>query len=319
MNTVIFGATGYLGSHVAEQLALSGQPGLCLVRAGADTAFLRSLGLPVAVVDFSSDAAIAAVIRPGDRVCNCIADTRMHASDAQRQVVEIDLTSRLYRAAQQAGAAVFVQLSTVQVYGFTRHTSVLDESSPTEGRYPYNRAAIAREQALLALYKPGGTRLVILRPSNTMGARDTSFLPNFLKSYRQGMFPVVNGGLAGYSCMDARDVGRAMLHAAGLPGEGIDLYVAKGYDMTWLALKAAMDKTTGRRTRLLDMPRALMMGVAWLCERLYPWGSNPPLVPFSVEVLCTTSILDDSKLRATGFRPLYGPEETLTACLPVGT
>ncbi|HEV8551248.1 MAG TPA: NAD-dependent epimerase/dehydratase family protein, partial [Polyangiaceae bacterium] len=43
MTTLVTGASGFLGSHVAERLARTGRPVRALVRGSSDTSFLRTL------------------------------------------------------------------------------------------------------------------------------------------------------------------------------------------------------------------------------------------------------------------------------------
>lgn len=315
MKTVVFGATGYLGSHVAEQLAQAGHEAVCVVRDTSDTAFLDTL--PVAVVreNFDDQRALSSHIPAGAAVINCVADTRMHVSDDARRVVETDLTSRLFCAAQDAGAKRFIQLSTVMIYGFDRPATAIDETYPVKPYYSYSRIAREREDALFNLQPDSGVELVILRPSNTLGKRDTSALPALLAGHEKGNFAVIGGGDWHYSCTDARDVGRAMVHLLAVPVSGPEIFLVAAYDTTWLAVKEALDTLLGRKTKLLNIPKGFAMALGWLMEKLYPYGKNPPLTRFSVEVLSTHTLFDDSKLRATGFEPRYSLEETLSDAL----
>src|SRR5690606_25354735 len=191
MKTIVFGATGYLGSHVAEQLALAGHHVVCVVRSGSNTGFLQTLPVTIVRTDFNQVAALAEPIEQDAVVLNCIADTRMHISDDERRKVECELTSRVFAAAQQAAARRFIQLSTVMAYGFERPRHAIDETFPVKPNYGYSRIAREREQTLLAQYEKGGkyekggTELVILRPSNTLGKRDSSALPALLASHEK--------------------------------------------------------------------------------------------------------------------------------------
>ena len=105
MDVVVFGATGYLGSHAAEQLMIAGHAVKCIVRPQSDTHFLQSIAADIHVVDFANGD-LSALIDEGSCVLNCTADTRMHLSDLQRSKVEIDLTTQIFKAAAGAGAGV---------------------------------------------------------------------------------------------------------------------------------------------------------------------------------------------------------------------
>src|SRR6185295_3142294 len=47
MRVLVTGASGFLGSHIAEQLKLAGHEPVALVRPTSDLAFLRELGIPL--------------------------------------------------------------------------------------------------------------------------------------------------------------------------------------------------------------------------------------------------------------------------------
>jgi len=305
VDVILFGGTGYFGSHAAEQLAAAGHNVTCLVREGADTDFLDSLKLSVRFVDFDDTGELLANMPEGAVVCNCIADTRKHVSRAERHKVEIALTTRLFRLAERRNAERFVQLSTVMVYGFDRPSIPIDESHQLKPKFLYNLVAAEREAALLEASRGSRTKLVILRPATTLGKRDTSCLPNFVKSNRQGVFPVVDGGQSRFSCIDARDAGRAIAHLLGVPVEQAEVYLVKGYDTDWLSLKACLDAALANPTKVLSIPKRVTLVVARLLEALYPYGKNPPMTRFDLEALSHDGLFDDAKIRLTGFVPRY--------------
>jgi hypothetical protein len=57
------------------------------------------------------------------------------------------------------------------------------------------------------------------------------------------------------------------------------------------------------------------MLIGRLLEAVYPYGRNPPLTRFSVEVLSTHTLFDDTKIRATGFQPRHNLMATLRDAL----
>jgi len=197
---IVFGATGYLGSHVAEQLVEAGQDVTCIVRQHADVRFLTALGVRIETVDFTRPQDLAALIPADANVFNCIADTRTHVRYHDKQATDVDLSVQLFTCSQHAGARRFIQLSTVMVYGFGLPATPVAEDDLTTPNHPdleyycYNRIAAERELRLLNQHqrqnRPTGTRqhrteLSILRPANALGKRDKAFLPNFNTSNRE--------------------------------------------------------------------------------------------------------------------------------------
>lgn len=315
MKVTIYGATGYLGSHVAEQCLLAGHEPCCVIREGSDSGFLQALGVRCERADFSDPHALSAPLEPGAMVVNCIADTRAHVALAERRRTEVALSTELLRLAQRAGTARFVQLSTVMVYGFERPAAAIDETFPACPGHGYNIAALEREASLRRQRRGGGTELVLLRPANALGRRDVAFLPHFLRCHRLGVFPAIGGGDWVFSAIDARDVGRAIAHLLDVPVDREATYLVRGYDLDWLALKAQLDALFGRKTRLLSLPRHVALGLGGLCEALYPYGWTPPITRFEAEVLSNDTLFDDARIRATGFAPRYGLRDSLRDAL----
>jgi dihydroflavonol-4-reductase len=312
MKIVILGATGFIGSHVAEQCALAGEEVTCLVRASSNTDFLKTLNVDIQETDFTG-ASLALLMKSADVVMNCIARPELHIDINDHRAVDVELTGKAFVAARSARVKRFIQLSTVQVYGFKRPPTAVNEDYPVLGQYAFNQVAIEREQYLQELAQGGETELVMLRPTNTVGARDPNFKA-IVDTQKQGFFPQFNRGVA-FSCIDTRDVGRAMLLLAQKATLNHDCYLVKGFDIEWLEVNELLGEITGKKAKMLYLPEMLMMPIAWLMEKLVPYGKNPPLIPFSVKVLATNTLFDDSRIREEGFEPKHEAKAMLSAYL----
>ncbi|NRB38328.1 MAG: NAD-dependent epimerase/dehydratase family protein [Pseudomonadales bacterium] len=311
MNIIVFGASGFLGSHIAEQLSLAGHQVTCLIRESSDAGFLNGLDVAVETVDFQHESALLDFLSRANMVCNCIADTRIHARYEDKAKTEITLTRHLFKLSQKAKVKRFLQLSTVMAVGFDRPAEAIDETYVLQPVYAYSRVAADREQALKDQYAEAETQLIILRPSNAAGKRDISFLPSFILTAKLRLFPAMLGGQCRFSCIDARDVGRAMVHLLTVEVSDPEVFFVKGYDISWLQLKGRLDKKLQVKTHVFNMPKTLFMCLARLLEFIYPYGAEPALTRFSVEVLSNHLLFDDHKIRQSGFEPKYQLSDTL--------
>ncbi len=70
---VVTGATGLLGSHIAEQLHAHGERVRALVRSTSDTTFLRQLGVELAVGDLNEPDSLRRALDGADVVYHCAA------------------------------------------------------------------------------------------------------------------------------------------------------------------------------------------------------------------------------------------------------
>lgn len=313
---ILFGATGFIGSHVAEQLVAAGELVTAVVREGSNTAFLESQNVEIIRINFHSAQSIIDAIRGHEVVFNCLANPQIHQSEANYRLVEVELTNQVFGAAVAAGANRFVQLSTVMVYGFDRPATAIDENFPCAPGYPFSQVALEREETLQAAAADKDIELVILRPANCIGERDTSFLPPYLALHRLGLFPVFGDGSAHFSCIDARDVGRAMAWLGRLESANGETYLAKGFDTSWLELKTALDDELKRQSRLLKTSTSVARFFARLMEAIIPYGRDPQLTSFAVDALTTDTLFSDDKIRQTGFNSQYSLTDALAAAIP---
>ncbi len=311
MKTVIFGASGFIGSHVAEQLHLAGHDVIAPLRAGSDRVFLDSVGVRVAQVDFADQSSIEAATSAADVVVNCTA--AVQASPRQARHVDVELTRQLVHAAAHAGAGRFVQLSTIVVYGFAPGICPADETTPCRPTHPISRLAVEREDTVRAAATAAGIDHVILRPVSTIGARDKdSFFSRLVRAHEANAFPMIDGGRSRFSCVDARDIGRAMAVLAGLPEAAGETYLLRGFELSWAQLKGLLDLYRGVVAKARNIPRPLALGVAATQEML---SRRPGLTRYAVEALCHDRIWDDTKLRSTGFVTAYDLHESTSAAL----
>lgn len=307
---IVFGGSGFIGSHVTEQLILAGHDVCVVVRSGSDTRFLQSISAKTQEIDFGCQQQITDVIVGHDIVYCCLANPKHHQSMEGLREVEVRLSAKILESAIAASAKRFMLLSTVMVYGFSRPARAIDESYPPKPTYTFNRVALEREETLKAIAGKNNIELVILRPSNTIGKRDFQMAQLF-SSYRQGFFPIFGREEILFSGIDTRDIGRAMVFLAGLAEASNQTYLVKGFDTSWLKLKTTLDKINGKNPKIIKLPVALLKVFGFLCEKLLPYSSEPQLSRFSVAVMSTHTLFDTKKIADAGFTSHYSLEDAL--------
>lgn len=307
---VVFGGTGFIGSHVVEQLLHTCQHVTTPVRAGADRAFLDSIGASPVVLDFSRQDDIVDVIEDHALVYCCLANPCHHLAPAELREVEVELTGRVIAAAAQAGARRVVLLSTVMIYGFSRPPQPIDEEYPPGPTYAFNRVALEREIAARDVAARAGIELVILRPANVLGRRDRQ-ISRLFAACGKGFFPIFGREEFRFSAVDARDVGRAMAFLGTLASAAGLTYLLKGFDTSWLELKSAFEKQSRKDLQVMRIPLFLARLVGLISETLCPYGKEPPLSRFAVDVMSTQTLFDCGKILAAGFAPKFSLESSL--------
>jgi nucleoside-diphosphate-sugar epimerase len=215
----VTGATGLLGSHVAEALVARGEDVRALVRPGSDTAFLRGLGVELAAGDLHDPASLRRAVAGADVVYHCAARVGDWGSWRlfRREIVEA--TANLLAACADAGAGRVLHVSSINVYGHPRRRDGRFTEDEPLGQClwlwdHYCRAKILAEE--VCWQYPGAWTVV--RPSWTYGPRDRNTLPRVLRALDAGGLRVVGRGDNLLNIVHAADVAAGAILAANHPG-----------------------------------------------------------------------------------------------------
>lgn len=312
-NYLILGATGFIGSHVAEELSRTGIRATALVRHSSDIRFLNKLDIQIeSLEDFTSDT-LASVMKGVDVVYNCIANVHPHQSLAQYRVTQVNLTKTIIHAAIKAGCHRLVQLSSIEVYGMLPDYAI-DETYRCEPKYDFQLSLFEREQVLKN--EAGNTDLdvVILRPAGTFGRR-SALMKMFMDSYKKGVFPILGNGLVQQPSVDTRDIARAMIFLGKNKQAKDQIYNLQAYNVTMQSMVTELDKITGQTTKLRSLPIGIAKPLAQLLYWMTPFGKVPMITPFIVHISTSKAFLNDNKLRELGFETRYRFKDTLSYVL----
>jgi len=98
-----------------------------------------------------------------------------HSYVAPASYVETNVmgTVNLLQAARAAGVSRFVHTSTSEVYGSAQYVPI-DERHPLVGQSPYAASKIAADQFALSFHASFGLPVVVVRPFNTYGPRQSA-------------------------------------------------------------------------------------------------------------------------------------------------
>jgi 2-alkyl-3-oxoalkanoate reductase len=224
----VTGATGLLGSHLAERLTAQGFRVRALVRAGRRTDFLDSLGVEVARGDLTDPTACAAAVADQALVFHCAAKVGDWGKWREFQTGCIEATSTLAQAASRAGVDRFIHISSTSAYGHpTDRETPIDETFPLGQNVwifdYYTRSKVDCERLLWQM-ADSGLPLTVIRPSWLFGERDRTTAPRLVREFRQGRMMVVGKGDNPLSAVYAGIVADGAILAARDPGSAGEAY-----------------------------------------------------------------------------------------------
>jgi dihydroflavonol-4-reductase len=254
--TLVTGASGFVGGHVARKLLERGHSVRALVRGGSS---LRDLeGVEPVTGDLRDAGSLARAVAGCGLVFHAAADYRLWAAEP-RELYEsnVDGTRNLLAAAREAGVERVVYTSTVGCIGIRNGTEG-DETSPVsldDMTGPYKRSKFLAEQQALE-FAVQGLPVVIVNPTAPVGDHDAKPTPTgkIILDFLKGAMPAyIDTGL---NLVDVRDVAEGHLLACerGKPGER---YILGAKNVTLEEIFARLERISGVKAPGRRIPYAL--------------------------------------------------------------
>jgi nucleoside-diphosphate-sugar epimerase len=230
---LVTGATGMLGSHIAERLVAQGRRVRALVRPGSDTRFLESLGVERLTGDLADPVACSRAVQGVDIVYHAAAKVGDWGTWTEFQVGCLDATENLGHAAARAGVGRLLHISSTSAYGHPAEGKPPVDESAALGQnlwWPWDHYTISKVESERILWRQAereGLRLTIIRPSWLYGERDRTTTRRLAARLRQGRVPLIGRGDNPLSAIYAGSVADAAILAARDPGS-----VGEAYNIT---------------------------------------------------------------------------------------
>lgn len=312
---VVTGATGLLGSHIAEHLRERGERVRALVRPTSDTTFLQQIGVELAVGDLNDPDSLRRALAGADVVYHCAARVGDWGPWRVFQREVIDATSNLLDACRTVRVGRVLHVSSIIVYG---HPHV-GEAQFTEDEplgqnlwmWDYYCRAKVRAEELCRQY-PGD--LTIVRPSWIYGERDRTTLPRVLKALDAGRVAIIGSGDNLLNMVYAGDVAEGAIRAATHPqakGQAYNLS-SEGELKQQEFLDLLTDELGRPRIRgRVSYPFAYCAG--WFSEaigRMIRMRRAPHLTRYAVALIGRSTRFSIAKAREQlGWQPRVGVQE----------
>ena len=258
---LVTGATGLVGSHIAERLLADGWSVRALVRPHPRS--FASLIPEVEPVsgDVLDGASFTAAARGCDAVFHTAAAIIVRGGWERYRTLNVDGTLNAIAAAEHAGARL-LHLSSVAVYGpDTRYRTdggKTDESTPLRPlptRAWYARSKRESEQLVLEAHASGRIWATAVRPDVIYGPRDRQFVPRVARILRLGTVPIVDGGRSTLAIVHAANVADGAVRALMYEGAGGHAFnLANDYDVTVHRFVELAGQGLSRRVRVVRIP-----------------------------------------------------------------
>ena len=261
MKCFVTGATGFLGSHVAQQLQARGAELRLLVRATSRMENIADLAGERVVGDLRDVDSLRKGMTGCEFVFHVAADYRLWARDRNELYASnVEGTRNVLQAARDSGVRRVIYTSSVATMGFGNNGRLTDENSPVSlGNMigDYKRSKFMAEQLVIEAGR-GGQNIVMVNPSTPVGERDIKPTPSgqIIVDFLRQRFPVyVDTGLNLVDVVACAE-GHLMAMEKARPAER---YILGGENLT---LKQILDKLgaiTGLPSPTVKLPYAVAL------------------------------------------------------------
>jgi dihydroflavonol-4-reductase len=306
MTTLVTGATGFLGSHVARQLVARGENVRVLVRASSSNRAISDLTLEYVTGDLRDAASLERAMNGVQRVFHVAADYRLWAKHPQ-DIYDSNVggTKNLLAAAKRAGVGQLIYTSTVATIAVDRPElpNEFTDAKLEEMIGHYKRSKWMAEQEALNAAKEG-LPVIVAMPTTPVGPWDWKPTPTgkIILDFLNGKMPgYVETGL-NFVGVEECAAGHLLVSEKGKIGER---YLLGAENLTLKEVLDTLAKITGLPSPGMKIPHGVALGVAYVesaFSRLI--GKEPGIPVEGVKIARHKMFVDALRARRElGFQP----------------
>lgn len=306
MTTLVTGAAGFLGSHVARQLVARGEDVRVLMRASSSNRAISDLSLEYVTGDLRDAASLERGMAGVKRVFHVAADYRLWAKHPQ-DIYDSNVggTKNLLTAAKKVGIEQLIYTSTVATIAVDRPEvpNEFTDAKLEEMVGHYKRSKWMAEQEVLKAAKEGLPAIVAM-PTTPVGPWDWKPTPT-----GKIILDFLNGKMPGYVETGLNFVGVEECAAGHLlaaeKGKIGERYLLGAENLTLKQLLDTLAKITGLAAPSMKIPHGVALGVAYVESAFSRLIGKEPQIPVEgVKIAQHMMFVDCSRAKKElGFAP----------------
>ncbi|MCG2721042.1 MAG: NAD(P)-dependent oxidoreductase [Thermodesulfovibrionales bacterium] len=269
MKALVTGASGFIGSHLCEELIRKGYRVTCLSRQSSTLSWIENLDIELVKGDCTDIETLRNIVLGFDYVFHLAGLTKATSGDAF-YCINAKGTENLIQAVAEnnPGLKRFVYLSSLAAAGPSATKNPICEDSPPSPVSDYGRSKLEGEKAVLRYAKT--LPITILRPPAIYGPRDRDMLFVF-KMIKKGVF--FDLGKCYYSLLYVDDLVQGIiLCAENTMAEGKIYFLCDTKFYTGKEIAMHISETLAVKAFPLRVPKFVMPFFAFIGERFNKQG-----------------------------------------------
>jgi nucleoside-diphosphate-sugar epimerase len=320
VKALVTGATGFLGSHIAERLVQRGEHVRALVRPTSKTSLLESLGVELVQGDVTDAPSLAPALSGVDVVYHAAAMVADWGPWEDFRSVTVEGTRNMLKAATAARVGRFLYVSTDGVYRYTDLRRGVTEESRMETHFGpfdyYRKSKTIAEKSVRRHLERGELPITIVRPALILGERDASMLPGVIAFLKSARAMYLGSGRNRLPCVHGGDVAELCILAATSDQAAGQTYNAvNGEYVTQRDFFEYAAEFAGLQPPKRSVPFRAVYATVFMMElraRANGWKQRPELTRFSANLLGVDFVESAAKAhRELGWKPEVGLREAV--------
>ncbi len=311
MNILVTGGTGFIGSHLTEELMQKGHTVYSMVRTPEKRTYIEQKGAILVHCDLSDKNAIARIMEDIEVVYH-LASLRGEGRGSSKGYWETNVegTRNLLDAACKENIKRFVYCSTVGVTGWvTRLPGTEDHQYNPQG--VYHKTKYEAEKLSLEYHEKNGVPVTVIRPVITYGPRDDGMIYKLAKLINDGRFYTIGSGENRLHLLYIKNLVYAFKLLLEKPNSIGETYIiADPQPLTVNQLTLMISKNLRVPLPQRHISSTVAKTVASIMEKISTLGITPMLNRSSVDILTKDRYYSTEKANSQlHYQPQYTTEE----------
>jgi nucleoside-diphosphate-sugar epimerase len=316
MKNLVTGASGFIGSHIAEALKKRGEEVIALVRTTSKVDFLKEIGVELRYGELNDPDSLKEALKGIDRIYHSAALADEWISPEVAHKINVEGTRNLLEAARQQNVGRVVYVSSLAVLGMHDHHGTPADSPYQKSGDPYIDSKIDSEQLARDYNRGYGLPVTVVRPGFVFGPRDNKFIPRVLEKIKENRFMFVGSGKNKINAVYIENLTDAILRAGDSDkamGQVYNVTNDSGMDIQTFIYKVS--DVWGIDRPVKHIPKAVAF---FMCHLLEGWArmthsDKPPYITKTRIKLLTLNLdFDIDKTRKElGYDPSINIEDGL--------
>ena len=273
----ITGATGFIGSHLADELLKKGYEVKCLVRKSSSTKWLEGKQVEYVYGDLFTHDTLEKALKDVDYVYH-VGGVTFAKRKEEFYKGNVDATKSLLEACYKfnPGLKKFVHVSSQAAVGPSFDGKPIDETRDYHPLTTYGLSKVEAERVVISFFDK--LKCTIVRPPAVYGPRDYAIFEYF-KSMSRGLQPMIGFDNKQVSLIHAVDLVKGFIMAGEADISASEIYfISSEKYYNWHDVGEITKKLLGRKTLRLVIPHFAVKTTAFFSQVFGFFSSKPTVL-----------------------------------------